>query len=314
MSNSTRNQTIRIEDSERYFLKTRVISTESIMQSNPSSNQSCVIHGDIIDTLAYLPDAQYDLIVCDPPYNLTKQYSSKKFNSMTSGEYMSWLDTWMPLLKSKLKKNGTMYVCCDWKCSCEIYMTIKKYFTVINRITWARDKGRGSNSNWKNNHEDIYMCVNDKDNYVFNLDNVKIMHKVIATYKDDNGNNKDWFTDDKGNNYRLTCPSNLWDDIVIPFWSMPENTEHPTQKPEKLIAKLILASSNPGDMILDPFAGSGTTMAVATKLGRVGHGIEKEEEYCLIAQKRLELANENKSIQGYDGKCFYDKGLCFLNT
>ena len=105
-------------------------------------------------------------------------------------------------------------------------------------------------------------------------------------------------------NFRLTCPSNFWDDITIPFWSMPENTDHPTQKPEKLYAKLILASSNPGDVIFDPFLGSGTASVVAKKLGRQFCGIEMNEEYCLLAQKRLLLAEQDASIQGYSGGAF----------
>lgn len=98
--------------------------------------------------------------------------------------------------------------------------------------------------------------------YTFNLEAVKIQKEVIAPYRDSSGAPKDWF--ENGNKrYRLTHPSNVWTDISIPFWSMPENTPHPTQKPEKLIAKLILASSNPGDVVFDPFLGSGTTSVTA---------------------------------------------------
>lgn len=90
--------------------------------------------------------------------------------------------------------------------------------------------------------------------------------RVIAPYRL-NGNPKDWHESETGN-FRDTAPSNFWDDISVPFWSMPENTDHPTQKPEKLIAKLVLASSEKGDLVFDPFLGSGTTSVVAKKLGR----------------------------------------------
>ncbi len=103
---------------------------------------------------------------------------------------------------------------------------------------------------------------------------------------------------------RFTYPSNIWTDISIPFWSMPENTDHPTQKPEKLIAKLILASSNKGDVVFDPFLGSGTTAVTAKKLGRKFVGIEKEQEYVALAMKRLELADDNSEIQGYENGIF----------
>lgn len=88
--------------------------------------------------------------------------------------------------------------------------------------------------------------------------------------------------------FRDTCPSNIWSDITVPFWSMPENTDHPTQKSEKLIAKFLLASSNAGDLVLDPFLGSGTTSVVAKKLGRRAVGIELSEEYCLLTERRLD--------------------------
>ncbi len=151
--------------------------------------------------------------------------------------------------------------------------------------------------------EDIWFATMGSD-YYFNLDAIKMKRKVIAPYKE-NGKPKDWHENEEGK-FRLTHPSNLWDDITIPFWSMPENTAHPTQKPEKLIAKLILASSSEGNIILDPFSGSGTTSVVAKKLGRNYIGIEKNKEYCLWAEKRLDTAGSNKNIQGYDG-VFYER-------
>jgi site-specific DNA-methyltransferase (adenine-specific) len=125
------------------------------------------------------------------------------------------------------------------------------------------------------------------DEYVFNLEDVKVKKKVIAPYRDENGNAKDWFTEN-GEKYRYTCPSNIWTDITVPYWSMPENTEHPTQKPEKLIERLITASSNENDFIFDLFLGSGTTAVVAKKMNRRYSGIELDEGYCMIAQERLE--------------------------
>ena len=140
---------------------------------------------------------------------------------------------------------------------------LEQEFHVQNRITWERAKGRGAKKNWKNNTEDIWFCT-VSDRYVFNVETVKVKRKVIAPYRTDDGKPKDWEEED-GGSFRLTHPSNIWTDITIPFWSRSENTDHPTQKPEKLIAKLVLASSNPGDMVFDPFLGSGTTAVVAKK-------------------------------------------------
>jgi site-specific DNA-methyltransferase (adenine-specific) len=182
---------------------------------------------------------------------------------------------------------------------------MEENLTVLNRITWQREKGRGAQHNWKNAMEDIWFGVKDKNNYYFDVEAVKVKRKVIAPYRV-NGKPKDWEETEDGN-FRLTYPSNFWDDISVPYWSMPENTDHPTQKPEKLIAKLILASSKKGDVVLDPFLGSGTTSVVAKKLGRNYIGIEMNPEYCLWAEKRLALADEEKSIQGFRDGVFWER-------
>jgi site-specific DNA-methyltransferase (adenine-specific) len=128
---------------------------------------------------------------------------------------------------------------------------------------------------------------------------------VLAPYKE-NGKPKDWDETAKGN-FRDTHPSNIWTDVTVPFWSMPENTDHPTQKPEKLLAKIILASTNAGDRILDPFAGSGTTAVVAKKLGRHFTAIEADEDYCLLAAKRLQIAEHDTTIQGFENGVFWER-------
>ena len=135
---------------------------------------------------------------------------------------------------------------------------------------------------------------------------MKLKRRVIAPYRTDDGKPKDW-DECKNGNYRLTHPSNLWTDITIPFWSMPENTDHPTQKPEKLVAKLILASCREGDFVFDPFLGSGTTAVVAKKLNRKFSGVEMNREYCCWAEKRLQLAELDRSIQGYADGVFWER-------
>ncbi len=152
--------------------------------------------------------------------------------------------------------------------------------------------------------EDIWFATKSSK-YTFNVDAVKIRRKVIAPYKVD-GKPKDWEETEDGN-FRNTYPSNFWDDISIPYWSMPENTAHPTQKPEKLLAKLILASSNPGDIVFDPFLGSGSTSVAAKKLNRHYVGIEINKQYCVWAEKRLEMADSDTSIQGYTNGVFWER-------
>ena len=263
------------------------------------------IHQDLWVSLDYLPSECVDLLFVDPPYNRNKLFNQVSFSQKTMAAYEVWLRSWLTKLIRLLKPTASIYICGDWQSSTAIHRVIDQYFIVRNRITWEREKGRGAKNNWKNCSEDIWFCT-VSDQYTFNLDAVKLRRKVIAPYRDQNGKPKDW-QDTHNGKFRITHPSNLWTDISIPFWSMPENTDHPTQKPEKLVAKLILASSREGDVILDPFLGSGTTSVVAKKLNRHYIGVEIDEFYCCLAEKRLELANQNKTIQGYADGYFWER-------
>ena len=263
------------------------------------------INADIIEALSVLPDKFADLIIIDPPYNLTKNFNGNVFSARSEKSYDKYLESWFPLVCKKLKDSGSLYLCGDWKCTSALQRVMEKHLTVLNRITWQREKGRGAKSNWKNSMEDIWFGVADANNYFFDVEAVKLKRRVIAPYKVD-GKPKDWDETSDGN-FRLTYPGNFWDDISIPFWSMPENTDHPTQKPEKLYAKLILASSKEGDVVFDPFLGSGTASVVAKKLKRNYCGIEMNKEYCLLAEKRLEMAESDNSIQGYSDGVFWER-------
>jgi len=200
---------------------------------------------------------------------------------------------------------ASVYICGDWQSSAAIHLIVEKYLKVRNRITWEREKGRGAKHNWKNCSEDIWFCT-VSDRYTFNSDKVKLKRRIIAPYTHSDGEPKDWQRTENGN-FRLTHPSNLWSDITVPYWSMPENTDHPTQKPEKLLAKIILASTNETDLVFDPFLGSGTTSVVARKLGRRYIGVEIDELYCCIAEKRLDMANHDTRIQGYECEVFWER-------
>lgn len=293
---SPRNKTLVLTSEDRKILGKHFITDINHLTLNNIKNN--IIQGDTLSLIKFLPENFIDLLIIDPPYNLFKNYHGNKFKETSESEYIEYIESWfVPLLKC-LKKDASIYICCDWKSSNAIFSVLSKYTIVQNRITWQREKGRGASRNWKNGMEDIWFASLNQ-NYYFNIDAVKIKKKVIAPYKE-NGVPKDWQDSDQGK-FRLTYPSNFWDDISIPYWSMPENTEHPTQKPEKLIAKLILASSKEGDFIFDPFFGSGTTLITAKKLNRCFSGIEYNPEYCLWAEKRLNLANESTRIQGYDG-------------
>lgn len=260
---------------------------------------------DIFTALPLLPPESVDLLILDPPYNRSKTYNQVAFTQKSPAAYQSWFISWLQLLVPLLRPTASVYVCADWQSSMVIQPLLSQHFHIRNRITWEREKGRGAKRNWKNSSEDIWFCT-VSDDYSFNVEAVKQKRRVLAPYRNQNGHPKDWQETQQGR-FRLTHPSNLWTDISVPFWSMPENTDHPTQKPEKLIAKLLLASSHPGDLVLDPFLGSGTTSVVAKKLGRHYIGIEIDEMYCCLAEKRLEQATVNGKIQGYAGGCFWDR-------
>jgi len=297
------NRTISLADDEIAQYRRKLIHVDATTSLDKIINQT--IHQTILDVISFLPSAFIDLLILDPPYNLNRTFGEQTFRQRSDDEYRQWVESWFIPLMRCLKPTATVYFCGDWRSSAVIYDVLSAHLTVRNRITWEREKGRGAQTNWKNTSEDIWYATKS-DQFTFNVDAVKLKRRVIAPYKD-NGVPKDWDYADDGEKYRLTFPSNLWTDISVPFWSMPENTDHPTQKPEKLIAKLILASSNSGDVVFDPFLGSGTTSVVAKKLKRGYIGVEMDETYCCLAEKRLALADENLSIQGYVDGVFLER-------
>jgi site-specific DNA-methyltransferase (adenine-specific) len=297
-----RNRTITLTDNEKATYRQDLIQLNAPVAVETILNKT--IHQNLFEILDYLPHHFVDLLFVDPPYNLNKSFNQRNFSQMSLIEYEAWLESWLGPLVKTLKPTASIYICGDWQSSAAIQRAAQKYFVVRTRITWEREKGRGAKSNWKNSSEDIWFGTMS-DEYVFQVEAVKLKRRVIAPYTE-NGAPKDWEDSNKGR-FRLTYPSNLWTDLTVPFWSMPENTDHPTQKPEKLLAKIILASSNPGEVVLDPFLGSGTTSVVAKKLGRRYVGIEIDETYCCLAEKRLALAETDKSIQGYQEGIFWER-------
>lgn len=299
---ANRNRTLTIAENEITTLEKAIINADDLKKSFADNS---VINADLFDCLDAIPNDYFHLIIIDPPYNLAKDFHGNKFSKLNTTSYEAYLRSWFGKVCDKLAPNGTLYMCGDWQCSLSMQKVISERLTILNRITWQREKGRGAKANWKNAMEDIWFAVKNPKDYYFDVEAVKMKRKVIAPYKVD-GKPKDWEQTESGN-FRITYPSNFWDDISIPFWSMPENTDHPTQKPEKLYAKLILASTKPGDKIFDPFLGSGTSAVVAYKLNRNYVGIELNRDYCLWAAKRLMNATKNKVIQGYSDNVFWER-------
>lgn len=304
---SKRNKTLTISPEEAILYKERLLF--SYRNINLESLINKTICGNSFDVIEYIPKKIVDLVILDPPYNLNKKFQDLSFSQIEDDSYIKYIESWFPKILQVLKPSGSVYLCGDWRSSSCLYIVMKKYLKVRNRIIWQREKGRGAKQNWKNSCEDIWFGTLSNQ-YYFNVNAVKQKRKVIAPYKE-NGKPKDWEQTQDGN-FRLTYPSNFWDDISIPYWSMSENTPHPTQKPEKLLAKLILASCPQNGIVLDPFLGSGTTSVVAKKLGRRYIGIELNQEYCIWAEKRLEQANTDATIQGYSEGIFWERNTAHL--
>ena len=297
-----RNRTIELSPKEVLTYKKDLLKLNKKVVLKQVLNKT--IPQDIFQAMDFLPSAFVDLLFIDPPYNITKTFNDNCFKEISINDYAKWMDGWLKKMIRLLKPTASIYICGDWRSSASIQLVCEKYFKIRNRITFEREKGRGAKQNWKNNSEDIWFCTLSND-YYFNPEPVKLKRKVLAPYRE-NGIPKDWIQEDE-TKYRWTSPSNIWTDITIPFWSMSENTPHPTQKPEKLLAKIILASSKEGDVILDPFSGVGTAGVVAKKLKRNFVMIEMDETYCLYAQKRLQTAENDSTIQGYSDGVFWER-------
>lgn len=298
-----RNRTITLRDDEREYYRGKLKRLSGPVTLDDIRDST--ICQDLFDIIDWLPAQSVDLLFADPPYNLTKTFNQRHFRAQSLDDYEAWLMTWLPRLARVLKPTASLYVCGDWRSSTAIHRVLERHFIVRNRITWEREKGRGAKSNWKNASEDIWFGT-VSDDYYFNVEAVKLKRAVLAPYTDDEGDPKDWEETERGK-FRLTHPSNMWLDLTVPFWSMPENTDHPTQKPEKLLAKIILASSAEGAVIFDPFLGSGTTSVVAKKLNRHYIGVEIDEMYGCLAEKRLALAALDPTIQGYTDGVFWER-------
>ena len=238
---SPRNRTLACSEGEMEVLGRALMSLHS--PASLSDIAGRVIHQDIFSAAPHLPAGFVDLLILDPPFNVTKNYDGSPFRERRAADYQLWFKSLIDAIKPSLRQEASVYVCSDWKTSVLIAPILNDTFNVRNRITWEREKGRGALRNWKNNAEDIWFCTMSK-RYTFNVNEVKIKRRVIAPYRTEDGTPKDW-QGENGDNCRMTSPSNIWTDISVPFWSMRENTDHPTQKPEKLLAKLVLAAPTP---------------------------------------------------------------------
>jgi adenine-specific DNA-methyltransferase len=246
-----------------------------------------IIHGDAVEALSQLPDNSIDLIFADPPYNIGKNFNGHKDRWTTEDDYLNWCYKWLDLCVQKLKPNGSFYVMTATQFMPFFDIHLRKKLDILSRIIWYYDSsGVQAKKHYGSMYEPILFCVKDKDHYTFNTDKILVEAKTGAKRK---------LID-----YRKTVPTiyssekvpgNVWEFARVRY-RMDEYENHPTQKPVALLERIIKASSNEGDLVLDPFSGTFTTSFVAKELGRKSIGIELQDEYVKIGLRRLQLAKE----------------------
>ncbi|MCL2046613.1 MAG: site-specific DNA-methyltransferase [Oscillospiraceae bacterium] len=229
-----------------------------------------VFHGDCIDIFKDIETESVDLIVTDPPYNLSKNYGNNKDN-LKHDEYINFSRKWLAEAKRVLKPTGTIYLFMGVRYISYIYMILEQElgFHFNSWITWAYTQGIGKTKGFSPRHDDILMFTKSKK-FTFNIDSIRIPQKYYRSV----------------NNMRGANPGNVWEFSHI-HYCQENRQNHPTQKPEALFERMILASSNENDIVLDPFCGSGTSLRVCQQINRYGIGIEINSDYVTMINERL---------------------------
>lgn len=249
-----------------------------------------IIHGDALLALEHeVEDNSIDLIFADPPYNIGKNFAGCIDKWDTDEHYLEWCYKWLDLCVKKLKPNGSFYVMTSTQFMPYFDLFLRKRLNIMSRIAWFYDSsGVQAKKYFGSMYEPILFCVKDKDNYTFNSDDILVEAKTGSQRKliDYRKNPPQPYNTKK-------VPGNVWEFSRVRY-RMEEYENHPTQKPIALLDRIIRASSNKGDLVLDPFSGSFTTAYVAQQLGRNFIGIELQDEYIKIGLRRLGLATEYK--------------------
>lgn len=258
------------------------------MQREFINNDTKVLWGDCLTTLKdAVPDRSIDLIFADPPYNIGKRFANFKDNWLSEEQYVEWCQGWIDLCITKLSPTGSMYMMTSTQSMPYLDLYIRRQLTVLSRIVWHYDSsGVQAKNKFGSMYEPILHCVAAPDRYTFNGDAILVEAKTGAQRRliDYRKSTPTLYNTTK-------IPGNVWYFPRVRY-RMPEYESHPSQKPEALLERIILASSNPGDLVLDPFAGTFTTSAVAQRLKRRSVGIEREGEYIKIGLRRLGICQQ----------------------
>ncbi|WP_051482755.1 adenine-specific DNA-methyltransferase [Thioalkalivibrio sp. HK1] len=251
-----------------------------------------IYHGEALEVLnREIPDNSIDLVFADPPYNIGKRFMDFEDKWPSIKEYVKWCEEWLNLCIGKLKANGSLYLMTSTQSMPYLDIHLRERLKILARIVWHYDSsGVQAKKKFGSMYEPILFGVKDERNYTFNADDIRVEARTGAT------RNLIDYRKSKPTPYSTTkVPGNAWFFPRVRY-RMPEYEEHPSQKPEALLERIIKASSNPGDVVLDPFSGTFTTSAVAQRLRRQSIGIERELEYVKIGLRRLRFGQE---LDGY---------------
>lgn len=270
-----------------------------------------IFHGDAIEIMEKeILDNSIDLIFVDPPYNIGKNFNGLKDKWATDELYLEWCYTWMNLCINKLKPNGSFYVMTSTQFIPYFDIFLRNKIDILSRIVWSYDSsGVQAKKYYGSMYEPILFCAKDKNRYTFNSEDILVEAKTGAKRK-----LIDYRKDPPQPYNNKKVPGNVWEFPRVRY-RMPEYENHPTQKPIALLERIILASSNPGDIVLDPFSGTFTTSYVAKKLKRKSIGIEINGEFTKIGLRRVQELSEingeklRKEPKSYELKNFQQPTL-----
>lgn len=247
-------------------------------------------HGDALKVLENgVADGSVELIFADPPYNIGKRFADFQDRWPSDEAYASWCEGWLRRCIDKLTPDGTLYVMTSTQSMPYLDLFLRARLHIVSRIVWHYDSsGVQARSRFGSTFEPILHCVKNPKQYTFNRQAIQVEARTGAERKLIDYRKQ---TPAVYNSHKV--PGNVWYFPRVRY-RMAEYEQHPSQKPEALLERIVLASSNPGDLVLDPFAGTFTTSAVARRLGRRSIGIEAQEEYLKIGLRRLGIADTHK--------------------
>ena len=252
-----------------------------------SNGVTTVYQGNCLEVLPKIEDSSVDLIFADPPYNIGKTFGEFRDRWPSDEAYAEWCYEWLALCLRKLKETGGLYVMTSTQAMPFLDLWLRKHCTVLSRIVWHYDSsGVQARKYFGSMYEPILFCVKNPDNYTFNATEIEVEARTGAVRRLID------YRKPTPTPYNTTkVPGNVWYFPRVRY-RMAEYEEHPTQKPEALLERIIKASSKPGDLVLDPFSGTFTTCAVAQRLERRSIGIELDREYFKTGIRRLGLGDE----------------------